>query len=437
MQENALKKNDAVARPFYLEQLRSRAWNGQAKVVTGIRRCGKSFLLNRLYRDDLLASGVAPEDIRCIALDERRNLALRSPLALADEVERWMDGFSGKRYLFIDEIQLCGPVRNPHVPDGAPVTFYDALNEFLHDERLDVYVSGSNSRMLSTDILTEFRGRGDEIRVHPFSFAEYWSAAGGDRRDAFADYVRFGGMPLCLSRPGDAAREAYLRSLFSEVYIRDIVERRKVERPEILEKILDFLASAVGSLTNPHRIAQALGGAGAEVSVHTVAKYLAHIKDAFLFSEARRYDVKGRTYFSYPDKYYCEDLGLRNARLSFRQQEISHLMENAVYNELVRRGFPVDVGVVQAVEKNAKGQSVRVPHEIDFVVNKGGERVYVQSAYAIRSEEKLASERRAFSLAGDSFRKIIVRDDVLHRWFDETGVLHVNLLDFLLDESIV
>lgn len=435
MQNIARSINSVIPRPFYLDQLRSRAWNGQAKVVTGIRRCGKSFLLNHLYRNELLASGVAPDNIRCIALDERRNLALRSPLALADEVARWMDGFSGRRYLFIDEIQLCAPVRNPHLPDGLPVTFCDALNEFLHDDRLDVYVTGSNSRMLSTDILTEFRGRGDEIRVHPFSFAEFWSAVGGDRRDAFADYVRFGGMPLCLFKPGDAAREAYLKSLFSEVYVRDVVERRQVERPEILEAILDFLASSVGSLTNPNRIAQAL--AAQAVSVHTVAKYLAHVKDAFLFSEARRYDVKGRTYFSYPDKYYCEDLGLRNARLSFRQQEITHLMENAVYNELVRRGFSVDVGVVQAVEKNAKGQSVRVPHEIDFVVNKGGERVYVQSAYAIRSEEKLAAERHAFSLAGDSFRKIIVRDDVLHRWFDETGVLHVNLLDFLLDESIV
>ncbi|MBQ3810731.1 MAG: ATP-binding protein [Kiritimatiellae bacterium] len=429
--------NKRIERPFYLKQLRSRAWNGQIKVVTGIRRCGKSFLLNKLYRDELLASGVAAENIRCIALDERRNLALRNPLALADDVERWMDGFSGRRYLFIDEIQLCGEVPNPHDPRGKPVTFYDALNEFLHDDRLDVYVTGSNSRMLSSDILTEFRGRGDEVRVHPLSFAEYWSAVGGDRRDAFPGYARFGGMPFCLFRPDDAAREAYLKGLFAEVYVKDIVERRKIERPDILEKILDFISSSVGSLTNPNNVAGSLAAQGDRVSVHTVSSYLAHIKDAFLFSEARRYDVKGRTYFSYPDKYYCEDLGLRNARLSFRQPEITHLMENAVYNELVRRGHSVDVGVVTAVEKNAKGQSVRVPHEIDFVVNKGGERVYVQSAYAIRSEEKLESERRAFSLAGDSFRKIIVRDDVLHRSFDESGVLHVNLLDFLLDESIV
>ena len=426
-----------VERKEYLEQLIGWKEEQVIKVVTGIRRCGKSFLLNKLYRDELLASGVAAENVRCIALDERRNLALRNPLALADDVERWMDGFSGRRYLFIDEIQLCGEVPNPHDPRGKPVTFYDALNEFLHDDRLDVYVTGSNSRMLSSDILTEFRGRGDEVRVHPLSFAEYWSAVGGDRRDAFPGYARFGGMPLCLFRPDDAAREAYLKGLFAEVYVKDIVERRKIERPDILEKILDFISSSVGSLTNPNNVAGALAAQGDRVSVHTVSSYLAHIKDAFLFSEARRYDVKGRTYFSYPDKYYCEDLGLRNARLSFRQPEITHLMENAVYNELVRRGHSVDVGVVTAVEKNAKGQSVRVPHEIDFVVNKGGERVYVQSAYAIRSEEKLESERRAFSLAGDSFRKIIVRDDVLHRSFDETGVLHVNLLDFLLDESIV
>ena len=307
--------NKRIERPFYLKQLRSRAWNGQIKVVTGIRRCGKSFLLNKLYRDELLASGVAAENVRCIALDERRNLALRNPLALADDVERWMDGFSGRRYLFIDEIQLCGEVPNPHDPRGKPVTFYDALNEFLHDDRLDVYVTGSNSRMLSSDILTEFRGRGDEVRVHPLSFAEYWSAVGGDRRDAFPGYARFGGMPFCLFRPDDAAREAYLKGLFAEVYVKDIVERRKIERPDILEKILDFISSSVGSLTNPNNVAGALAAQGDRVSVHTVSSYLAHIKDAFLFSEARRYDVKGRTYFSYPDKYYCEDPGLRNASI--------------------------------------------------------------------------------------------------------------------------
>ena len=426
-----------VDRPFYLKQLRDRAWNGQIKVITGIRRCGKSFLLNCLYHDSLIADGVRPEDIRCIALDARRNLALRNPLALADEVLAWMDGFSGRRYLFIDEIQLCEEVPNPYVPNGRPVTFYDALNEFLHDDRLDVYVTGSNSRMLSSDILTEFRGRGDEVRVHPLSFAEYWAAVGGDRRDAFSDYARFGGMPFCLSRPDDAARESYLKSLFSEVYIKDIVERRKIARPDVLERILDFLSSSVGSLTNSTNISKSLAAQGMEASVHTVASYLGHVKDAFLFSEARRYDIKGRSYFSYPDKYYCEDLGLRNARLSFRQPEITHLMENAIYNELVRRGYSVDVGVVVSIAKNKKGQSIRVPHEIDFVVNKGDERVYVQSAYAIRSDEKLESERRAFSFAGDSFRKIIVRDDVLHRAFDESGVLHVNLIDFLLDESIV
>lgn len=432
-----ISRETIIARPFYLKQLRDRAWNGQIKVVTGIRRCGKSFLLNRLYRDALVAEGVKADDIRCISLDERRNLALRNPLSLADEIDKWMDGFSGRRYLFIDEIQFCEPTPNPFVPEGRPVTFYDALNELLHDDRMDVYVTGSNSRMLSEDILTEFRGRGDEIRVHPLCFAEYLSAVGGDKLDAFSDYTRFGGMPFSLFRTNATAKETYLKSLFAEVYIKDIVERRRIARPELLGKIVDFLASSVGSLTNPTNIAHALSAQGVQASVHTVASYIAHVKEAFLFSEARRYDIKGRSYFSFPDKFYCEDLGLRNARLSFRQPEITHLMENAVYNELVRRGFSVDVGVVVASGRNAHGASVKIPHEIDFVVNKGGERVYVQSAYAIRSEEKLESERRAFSLAGDSFRKIIVRDDILHRTFDERGVLHVNLIDFLLDETIV
>ena len=317
------------------------------------------------------------------------------------------------------------------------VQFYDVLNSLNAKPNLDIYVTGSNSKLLSKDVTTNFRGRKTEIEMHPLSFAEFHAWKGGDLSQDWNEYMAFGGMPQTVLERDEREKAAVLNELFDNVYIKDVIERNGIADPAKLEAIIDVVSSSVGSLTNPNNVARALEAAGDGASVHTVASYLSHVKDAFLFSEARRYDVKGRTYFSYPDKYYCEDLGLRNARLSFRQPEITHLMENAVYNELVRRGHSVDVGVVTAVEKNAKGQSVRVPHEIDFVVNKGGERVYVQSAYAIRSDEKLDSERRAFSLAGDSFRKIIVRDDILHRTFDETGVLHVNLLDFLLDESIV
>ena len=317
------------------------------------------------------------------------------------------------------------------------ITFYDTLNGLRSIENLDVYVTGSNSRMLASDILTEFRGRSDEVRLHPLSFSEFLAAVGGDRRDAFDAYLRFGGMPLVPFRRTAAEKEAYLRGLFAETYLKDILERRRVDRPDVLEGTLDLLCSSVGSLTNPTNVARAIARNGLETSPHTVRTYIGHLEDAFLFSELRRYDVKGKSYFDYPNKYYCEDVGLRNARLGFRQQEQTHLIENVVCNELLARGYAVDVGVVPARETDAKGNSVHVQREIDFVVNKSSERVYVQSAYAMPTDEKRESELRPFSLTGDSFRKIVVRDDVGLRWFDDRGVLHVNLLDFLLDETIV
>ena len=429
--------NFVVRRDRYLKQLVDFQWDGQVKVVTGLRRCGKSFLLKKLFRDHLLENGTEPADILCVDLDVDGNAALRNPLRLGERVRRWMDGSTRKRYLFVDEIQMCEAVPNPWVPGGKKITFYDTLNGLRSIENLDVYVTGSNSRMLSSDILTEFRGRSDEVRLHPLSFAEFLAASGGDRRDVFQSYLRFGGMPLVLSRKTDAAKESYLKGLFGEVYLKDIVERRRVDRVDVLEGTLDLLCSSVGSLTNPTNVARGIARAGLETSPHTVRTYIGHLKDAFLFNELRRYDVKGKSYFDYPDKYYCEDVGLRNARLGFRQQETTHLVENVVCNELLARGFSVDVGVVPFRETDANGNSVHVQREIDFVVNKTSERVYVQSAWAIPTEEKRAAELKPFSATGDSFRKIIVRDDVLHRSFDETGVLHVNLLDFLLDESIV
>ncbi len=426
-----------IPRDRYLQQLVDFQWDGQVKVVTGLRRCGKSFLLKTLFRDHLLANGTKPADILSIDLDVDENAALRNPLRLGEHVRRWMDGAKGRRYLFVDEIQMCEAVPNPWVPDGRKITFYDTLNGLRSVENLDVYVTGSNSRMLASDILTEFRGRSDEIRLHPLSFAEFLSAVGGDRRDAFDAYLRFGGMPLVPFRRTPAEKESYLRGLFSETYLKDILERRRVDRPDVLEGTLDLLCSSVGSLTNPTNVARGLSRNGLETSPHTVRSYIGHLKDAFLFNELRRYDVKGRSYFDYPDKYYCEDVGLRNARLGFRQQEPTHLIENVVCNELLARGFAVDVGVVPSRETDAKGNSIHVQREIDFVVNKSSERVYVQSAYAMPTDEKREAELKPFSLTGDSFRKIVVRDDVGLRWFDDRGVLHVNLLDFLLDETIV
>lgn len=428
-----------IKRDRYLAQLVSRMWNGQVKVVTGIRRCGKSYLLKNLFRRHLIEKEhVSERSILVIDLDDDANLKLRNPLELSAYVRRWIKGRRGRSYLFIDEIQMCDEVVNPYSPGGKPVTFYDSLNGFRHMDNLDVYVTGSNSKMLSKDVLTEFRGRGDEVRLHPLSFAEYLGAVKGDRMEAFNRYMRFGGMPFALRRPDDEAREAYLKSLFTEVYFKDIIERKNVGRPDVLGFIADFLCSGVGSLTNPTNIANSLRtNYDCGVSKNTVCAYLDHLVDAFLFSEAKRYDIKGKTYFDYPSKYYCEDVGLRNARTGFRQMEMTHIMENVIYNELKARGCSVDVGVVHSRELNRNGNSVRVAREIDFVVNKSSERIYVQSAYALADDDKRSNELKPFSLTGDSFRKVIVRNDAGLRWFDEHGVLNINILDFLLDDTIV
>lgn len=296
--------------------------------------------------------------------------------------------------------------------------------------------------MLSTDILTEFRGRSDEIRVHPLSFAEYYSAAGGSKEDAFDNYAFYGGMPLILSRPTDAAKMNYLRSLFSEVYLKDIIDRQKIKREDVLSAILDLLCSSIGSLTNPTRVANSINfkqkrSGENTVALNTVKSYMDYLTDAFLFTECKRWDVKGKNYFDYPNKYYCEDIGLRNARIGFRQQEMTHIMENILFNDLIIRECAVDIGVVYSSEHNATGKLKQVAREIDFIANTGGKKTYIQSAYALGTEEKSAAENKPFSLTGDSFPKILVRHDVRKRWYDDHGVLNIGIIDFLLDDSIV
>lgn len=427
-----------IRRDTYLKNLVDSMWNGQVKVITGIRRCGKSFLLDKIFRAYLHESGVSDDDIITIDLDQARFVTERNPLKLAEYIRRRASASNRKQYLFIDEIQRCEPVANPALPKGAKVTFYDALNEFKTYENLDVYVTGSNSKMLSTDVLTEFRGRGDEIRVHPLSFAEYHSAVGGDRRDALDAYLVFGGMPHAVGLKSDEARMRYLKGLFTEVYLKDIVERKHVERVEVLDATLDLLSSAIGSLTNPNNIANVLTTKlGIATNTNTVRAYVECLKDSFLFSEAKRYDVRGKAYFDYPNKYYCEDIGLRNARTGFREIDVPHLMENVIYVELLRRGFSVDVGVVYSWETNDRGSSIKVPREIDFVVNKGTERVYVQSAYRMDGAGKSQQELRPFFLTGDAFRRIVIRHDIGRRTFDQDGVLHIPLVDFLLDGECV
>jgi len=431
-----------IKRDRYLNKLISFMWDGQVKVITGIRRCGKSYLLRTLFRKYLLAQGVDEAHILSFELDLTRDIRYRDPLELASHVRGMVEGKSEQFYLFVDEIQMSDEVSNPYNSEGKKITFYDALNDLKSLSNLDIYVTGSNSRMLSSDILTEFRGRSDEIRVHPLSFAEYYAAAGGDKYDAFDAYAFYGGMPLILSRPTDAAKMQYLTSLFSEVYLKDIVERKKIKREDVLASILDLLCSSIGSLTNPTKVTDSINSRQKRsgenvVALNTVKAYMDHLADAFLFTECRRWDVKGKSYFDYPNKYYCEDIGLRNARIGFRQQEMTHIMENIIYNELIIRECAVDIGIVYSKETNAHGKQSTIAREIDFVANSGGRKTYIQSAYALQTEDKSVQELRPFTLTGDFFPKIIVRHDIRKRWYDDNGILNIGIIDFLLDESIV
>ena len=431
-----------IKRERYLQQLISYMWNGQVKVITGIRRCGKSYLLGTLFRNHLLDQGVKKEQILSFELDLAKDIKYRNPLVLAEYVRKIVENNDEQFYLFVDEIQLSDEVPNPNNSDGKKITFYDALNDLRSLSNLDIYVTGSNSKMLSSDILTEFRGRSDEVRVHPLSFSEYYSAVGGDKYEAFDNYAFFGGMPLVLSRPNDAAKMTYLQSLFAETYLKDIIERKKIKRKDILDAVLDLLCSSVGSLTNPTNVAKSLNSKQNRngentVAPNTVKNYMDYLADAFLFSECKRWDVKGKNYFDYPNKYYCEDIGLRNARIGFRQQEMTHIMENIIYNELIIRGCAVDIGIVYGTDTDKKGRSVQVPREIDFVATIGGKRVYIQSAYALPDDTKAEIENRPFGLTGDSFPKIIVRHDIRKRWYDEKGILNIGIIDFLLDQTVV
>lgn len=431
-----------IQRDLYLKKIVSFMWDGQVKVITGIRRCGKSYLLRTIFRQYLAERGVSEDHVLSYELDLAKDIRYRNPLELAKAVRERVEGQAEQFYLFVDEIQMSDAVPNPYNPDGKPITFYDALNDLNSLPNLDIYVTGSNSKMLSSDILTEFRGRSDEIRVHPLSFAEYYAAVGGDKAEAFENYAFFGGLPLILSRPDDTARMNYLKSLFSEVYLKDIVERKKIRREDVLSATMDLLCSSVGSLTNPNNIANSLNTrqklAGENtVAPNTVKSYIGYLADAYLFEECRRYDVKGKDYFDYPNKYYCEDVGLRNARIGFRQQEMTHIMENIIYNDLRIRGCEVDIGIVYGSEKNKAGQTVQVAREIDFVATRGGKKTYIQSAYALETEAKAETENKPFGLTGDSFPKIIVRHDIRKRWYDDNGVLNIGILDFLLDEDII
>ena len=418
-----------IKREFYLNQIIRHMHNGEIKVITGIRRCGKSVLLFELFRDYLLEQGVPEEQIITIELDQRKYYKFRNPITLCEYIEACVSSDKSKQfYLFIDEVQFTKKVKDAE-NDDIEVTIYDMLNELKSHKNLDVYVTGSNSKMLSSDIATEFRGRATQIRVYPFSFGEFYAYVGGDERKALEQYMLYGGMPRVLQMTDEQDKKDYLSTLYSELYVKDIVERNGIEREDILNNILDFLASQISSLTNPTNVANAIASMRQEkVNSSLVSAYIQHTIDAFLIRMAQRYDVKGKSYFNYPNKYYYTDVGLRNARLNYRQYDPGHIMENIIYNDLIRRGYSVDVGVV--VDRR---NGSYVQKEVDFVVNHGDRRLYIQSALQMGTEQKESTELDSLKLTGDFFKKIIVRMDIPHNFYDENGIFHCNLIDFLLE----
>ncbi|MBP5376585.1 MAG: ATP-binding protein, partial [Bacteroidaceae bacterium] len=424
--------------------LLSKRWNGKVKIITGIRRCGKSFLLSVLYKDYLKTEGVTDDCFVEIALDKKAHLKFRNPNELYDYVLSKTQDASKRYYVFIDEIQLSFKIKNPDVDESQVpkedhdmlyITFYDILNDLMGRNNLDIYVTGSNSKMLSKDIVTNFRDRGSEIKVYPLSFKEYYPVSGLEKADAFENYLTYGGMPLAVLEKDETEKRKYLKGLHKRVYIKDIVERYKLKDDEVLEALIDVLSSAVGSLTNPHNLANAAGTLmKRSTSDHTIKNYLDYLEDAYLFASAKRYDVKGKRYFENTLKFYSMDTGLRNAKLNFRQQEKSHLMENMIFIELLRRSYNVDVGVVEVtIVKDGKKQQSQ--YEIDFIVNTGREKVYIQSALNVDTEAKKDQETFSLKNSGDFFRKIVILDGNAKAWTDEEGIMYIGIIPFLLEEN--
>lgn len=405
-------------RDVYLNKLISRKENGLIKIITGIRRCGKSYLLDPLFKNHLLESGVKEDHIIKLELDKEENIKYRDSHELNEYIKSQIKD-KNMYYILLDEIQIV---------DG----FESVLNGFLYERNLDVYVTGSNSKFLSSDIITEFRGRGDEIKVFPLSFSEYAEAFKGDKQDAWNEYVLYGGLPLILSKKTDEEKSKYLKDLFDQTYIKDIIERNNIQRVDILDSIINMLASSVGSLTNPKKIYDTFVSNGEkEISSNTVNSYIKYIEDSFIVNKTDRYDVKGKKYIQTPQKYYFSDIGLRNARLNFRQQEENHIMENIIYNELIVRGYNVDVGVVEVRDENKNRKQL----EIDFVCNLGNKRYYVQSALNLDTREKTIQEERPLMNVNDNFKKIIVVKDNMKHWITEEGILVVGIQEFLLDKN--
>ena len=407
-----------IQRKVYLDRLISRRENGVIKIITGIRRCGKSYLLDPIFKNYLIQSGVKEDHIIKLELDKEENKKYHDSHVLNEYIKSLIKD-KEMYYILLDEIQLV---------EG----FEAVLNGFLYERNLDVYVTGSNSKFLSSDIITEFRGRGDEVKIFPLSFSEYIENFEGDKYEAWNEYVLYGGLPLILSKKTDEEKAKYLKDLFEQTYIKDIVERNNIQRVDILDSIINMLASSIGSLTNPKKIYDTFVSNGEkEISFNTVNSYIKYIEDAFIINKSDRYDVKGKKYILTPQKYYFSDIGLRNARLNFRQQEENHIMENIIYNELIIRGYNVDVGVVEVRDDNKSRKQL----EIDFVCNLGNKRYYIQSALNLDTREKTLQEERPLMGVNDNFKKIIIVKDNIKHWFTEEGILVVGIQEFLLDKN--
>lgn len=421
-----------ISRDAYLSRLIDKKENGLIKVITGIRRCGKSYLLFYLFRDYLIESGVKEEQIISIALDDDTCEQYRNPGELSKYIRSKIVN-KEMYYILIDEVQYA--ITKQELENPEDIKLYNVLNGLMRLRNVDIYVTGSNSKLLSQDVMTAFRGRGDQVQVFPLSFKEYYDFVGGDKSEAYEEYALYGGMPQIISFKRDEEKVMYLKNLFSEVYFKDISERYVVKLPDVLTELTDDLCSSIGSLTNAKKIADTLGAVkNIKVSTSTITKYLGYLIESFMFREAKRYDVKGKKYFEYPLKYYCTDVGLRNARLNFRQQEETHIMENIIYNELICRGYSVDVGVVEIIESN-EGKKTRKQCEIDFVVNMGSKRYYIQSALSVSDLDKMTTELRPLKNTKDFFKKIIISKTHAKAWTDEDGIVHIGLYDFLLNPN--
>ena len=424
-------------REQYLKEIISKKDNGRIKIITGLRRSGKSVLLFQLYREWLLGEGVKEDQIIALALDILENARYRNPLELDKYVRDHMVDPKKRYYIFIDEIQFVSEIQNPYVDnEDAKITFIDVILGFMHMDNADVYVTGSNSKFLSSDIVTEFRGRGDEIRIYPLSFAEFYAAYDGDYDDAWEEYMIYGGLPQVAQFSVERQKAEYLKNIFTNVYIKDVVERNRIQNVDEIGTLVDILASAIGAPTNPTKISNTFKSErGINYSNKTISNHIDYLAEAFLISKADRYDIKGRKYVGANLKYYFSDIGLRNARLNFRQQEPTHIMENIVYNELLVRGYNVDVGIVDVFAKNSDGKRVHKQLEVDFVVNQGSQRYYIQVAYDMTSEEKQTQELNSLRNIPDSFKKIVIVNGTKKPWRNEEGFVIMGMKYFLLNED--